>query len=93
MRIQLALDPVAACAVGEPLRAAGHDVTEWEDPQQLTANPGDAVFLGGREAALLCRSVRDAGVDEYIVKPLDRAELLRAVSRHLREGHADPARP
>ena len=35
----------------------------------------------------------DAGVDEYIVKPLDRAELLRAVSRHLREGHADPARP
>jgi chemotaxis protein histidine kinase CheA/ActR/RegA family two-component response regulator len=35
----------------------------------------------------------DAGVDEYIVKPLDRAELLRAVTRHLKEPHADSPRP
>jgi CheY-like chemotaxis protein/class 3 adenylate cyclase len=69
MRIQLALDPVAACAVGEPLRAAGHDVTEWENPLELAANPGDAVFIGGREAALLCRSVRDAGAHAIVVSP------------------------
>jgi chemotaxis protein histidine kinase CheA/ActR/RegA family two-component response regulator len=30
----------------------------------------------------------DAGVDEYIVKPLDRGELLRAVGKHLVEDHA-----
>ncbi|HJZ85400.1 MAG TPA: response regulator [Polyangia bacterium] len=30
----------------------------------------------------------DAGVDEYIVKPLDRAELLRAVGKHLKERDA-----
>src|SRR5262245_25845819 len=69
MRIQLALDPVAAFAVGEPLRAAGHDVTEVEDPRTLAPQPGEAVFLGGRDTAALCRVVRDAGAHAIVVSP------------------------
>ena len=78
MRIRLALDPVAAFAVGEPLRAAGHDVIELDDPQQLSPQPGEAVFIGGREATALCRTVRDAGAHAIVVSPDDDE---RAIAR------------